>query len=460
MSDSYLDLIASKIGQARPRGLENVPSLHPGLFPHQRDVGEFLINRGSGAPFLDTGMGKTLVELEFARVMSEHTNKPAIIFTPLAVGPQMAREAARFGIEARPVKHQGEVGHGLNITNYERLHLFDRQAFGAIVLDESGILKSFSGKTTRALMDFAEPIAYRCAGTATPAPNDHMEIGQHSQFLGVMDSSEMLARWFIADQKNMGRYRLKGYAVKPFWSWVASWARCVSKPSDLGYSDEGFILPELKRIRHLVRADISQETGGLLMRLPDTSATAIHKEKRLTAAARAEAAVAPVLDEANEPWVIWVDTDYEAAEIMRRLPGAVEVHGRMKAEEKENILDAFSRGVERVLVTKPSIAGWGLNWQHCARTAFAGLSFSYESYYQAVRRFWRFGQQREVHCHIAMADTELSIWNTISRKAGDHESMKREMADAMRRATIERSIRQQYEAHKPATLPAWIRGAV
>jgi hypothetical protein len=459
MSDAYLDLIAAKVGQARPRGLQNIPDLHPDLFPHQHDVAGFLINQGSGAPFLDTGMGKTLVELEFGRVMMEHTNKPTLIFTPLAVGPQMVREASRFGIGARQVKNQGEVGPGLNITNYERLHLFDNREFGAVVLDESGILKSFSGKTTKALMNFASPIPYRCAGTATPAPNDHMEIGQHSQFLGVMDSSEMLARWFIADQKNMGRYRLKGHAVKPFWSWVASWSRCISRPSDLGYSDDGFILPELKRIRHLVRADISLETNGLLMRLPDTSATAIHKEKRLTASARADAAVTPVLAESSEPWVIWVDTDYEAAEIMKRVPSAIEVHGRMKADEKEDLLDAFSRGLERVLVTKPSIAGWGLNWQHCARTAFAGLSFSYEAYYQAVRRFWRFGQLREVHAHIAMADTELAIWNTISRKAGDHEAMKREMADAMRRATIERTTRHPYQAHTPAKLPAWIRGA-
>lgn len=255
MSDAYLDLIAAKVGQARPRGLQSIPDLHPDLFPHQHDVAGFLINQGSGAPFLDTGMGKTLVELEFGRVMMEHTNKPTLIFTPLAVGPQMVREASRFGIGARQVKNQGEVGPGLNITNYERLHLFDNREFGAVVLDESGILKSFSGKTTKALMNFASPIPYRCAGTATPAPNDHMEIGQHSQFLGVMDSSEMLARWFIADQKNMGRYRLKGHAVKPFWSWVASWSRCISRPSDLGYSDDGFVLPELKRIRHLVRAE-------------------------------------------------------------------------------------------------------------------------------------------------------------------------------------------------------------
>lgn len=456
----YMDLISRKVARAPQRGLRNIPDLHPDLFPHQTDTVAFCLEQGCAAPFLDTGLGKSFVELEFGRVVAEQSNKPVLLLTPLAVGPQLVREAQRFGIEARTVRSADDLGAGVNVTNYERLHLFRSDDLGGIVLDESSILKSFTGATTRRLMAFAANLPFRLAGTATPAPNDHMELGQHSQFLGVMDSSEMLARWFIADQRNMGRYRLKHYAVRPFWSWVASWARCVSKPSDLGHSDDGFDLPRLHRHKHMVRADVSQDTGGLLLRLPDTSATAIHREKRLTAPARAEEVAAVLATKPGEPWVVWVDTDYEAAEIMRRLPHAVEVHGRMSADDKEAQLDAFSRGEEQILVTKPSIAGYGLNWQHCAHTAFAGLSFSYESYYQAVRRFWRFGQTREVHVHVAMADTEASIWSAIQRKAGDHEAMKREMASAMKRAVERRTVKQAYEPTVPAALPAWITGDV
>lgn len=455
----YLDLIARKVARAERRGLRSIPDLHPSLFPHQRDVTAFLLEQGCGAAFLDTGMGKSFVELEFGRVVAEHTNKPVILFAPLAVGPQLAREAVRFGIPARVARFPAQVGDGVNVVNYERMHMFDAAAFGGVVLDESSILKSFGGATTRKLMEFAARAAFRLCGTATPAPNDHMELGQHSQFLGVMESCEMLARWFIADQRNMGRYRLKGYAIKPFWSWVASWARAASKPSDLGYPDDGFDLPPLSEVKHMIRADVSQDTGGLLLRLPDTSATAIHKEKRLTAAPRAEEVAAVLAAEPNEAWVVWVDTDYEAAEVMRRLPGAVEVHGRLDADEKEARLDAFTRGEERVLVTKPSIAGFGLNWQHCARTCFAGLSFSYESYYQALRRFWRFGQHRAVSAHVVMADTEAAIWSTIQRKAGDHAAMKREMAAAMKRAVEHRTVRHPYQPTMEADLPAWMEAA-
>lgn len=208
-TQQYLNLIARKAVTAPARGVERVPDLHPDLFPHQRDVTAFLLRQGCGAAFLDTGLGKSLVELEFGRVAGAATGKPVLLLTPLAVGPQLAREADRFGIEARVARHQDDVGAGINIANYERLHLFDASAFGGLVLDESSILKSFTGATTRKLMAFGRGLPFKLCGTATPAPNDHMEMGQHSQFLEVMDSSEMLARWFIADQRNMGRYRLK-----------------------------------------------------------------------------------------------------------------------------------------------------------------------------------------------------------------------------------------------------------
>jgi hypothetical protein len=457
---NYQDFLESKRIAAPAKGLSGrIPELHPDLFGYQRECTEFGLRAGNWAAFLDTGLGKSFIQLEWLRVLSEAANKPALMFAPLAVGPQHVREARRFGIEARTVRDQSGVGPGINIANYERLHLFDPSEFAALACDESSILKSFTGSTTSKLMEFGRQIPYRMAATATPAPNDHMELGQHCQFLGVMDSSEMLARWFIADQSEMGRYRLKGYAVKPFWSWVSSWARCLGKPSDLGFLNDGFDLPELRTELHIVDTDHSiGAEEGQLFRIVDTSATSIHKEKRLTSGDRADRVAEIVAREPDERWVIWCETDYDADAVTARIPHAIEVRGSMSADEKEVKLVAFSEGTERVLVTKPRIAGFGLNWQHCARTVFAGVSFSYESYYQAVRRFWRFGQHRPVHAHVVLAETERQIWQIVSRKAREHAAMKSEMVDAMRRESITHTVRADYCPTVPTKLPRWING--
>lgn len=457
LGKSYDELLREKEVRAPLEGLSTVPKLGSHLFPHQEATVDFLLRAGRGAGFLDTGLGKTAIELEYARVVVEQENRPVLMFAPAAVGPQHLREAQKFGIDAALARDQSDVKAArVYITNYERLHLFDRHAFAGMVLDESSIVKSFTGKTTRALTEFGQDMRWKLAATATPAPNDHMELGQHSKFMGVMDSSEMLARWFIADQSEMGRYRLKRHGIKPFWSWVASWARCVGKPSDLGFSDAGFDLPPLNVHQHIVDTDLTAGADGMLFRIPDTSATSIHKEKRLTAADRAAKIAELVRAEPGEAWMIWVETDYDADAIMALLPEAVEVRGSMKPEVKEERLDAFTRGELRVLVSKPSIAGFGLNWQHCARTAFVGLSFSYEMFYQAVRRFWRFGQTRPVECHIAMAETETAIWQTIQRKKSEHEMMKREMFDAMRREALIKHVKNAYQPRMEAQLPAWI----
>lgn len=454
---AYEDFLRSKEIRAQLSGMTRVPELSAHLFPHQRATVEFLLKAGRGAAFLDTGMGKTAVELEYGKRVVEHENKPVLMLAPLAVGKQHMREAERFGVETSIARDQSDVtGARIYITNYERLHLFDRHAFGGLILDESSIVKSYTGKTTRALMEFGQEVRWKLPATATPAPNDHMELGQHAQFLGVMDSSEMLARWFIADQSEMGRYRLKRHGIKPFWSWVASWARCVGKPSDLGFSDDGFQLPPLNIHQHVVETDMTAGAEGMLFRIPDTSATSIHKEKRLTANDRAAKIAELVRAEPNEPWMIWVETDYDADAITALLPEAVEVRGSMKPETKEERLDAFTQGSIRILVSKPSIAGFGLNWQHCARTAFVGLSFSYEMFYQAIRRFWRFGQRLPVECHIAMAETETAIWQTIQRKKADHETMKEEMFEAMRREVLVSQVKRAYSPTQAARLPAWM----
>lgn len=459
----YHELIAAKRVTVAPRGLANVPTLNAALKPHQEHVVDFALRQGCAAMFLDTGLGKTLSALDWGRVIVELTNKPVLMLAPLAVAAQHEREAVKFGIDAKAIREPSEMtGARIYITNYERLAKFDASVFAGVVLDESSILKSFGGKTTRLLIDTFKATPFKLACTATPAPNDHAELGQHSEFLGAMSQTQMLVRWFLHDSADTGNWRMKGHAVTDFWNWVSSWARCVSRPSDLGFSDDGYDLAPLNVTHHTVMADRSQDTGAekdgqaRLFRIPDTSATAIHGEKRRTVEARADAIAAQVLSEPGEPWVVWCDTDYEADALTARIPEGIEVRGSMSPEMKEDRLTAFSTGQARVIITKPSVAGFGLNWQHCARMGFVGLSFSYESYYQAIRRCWRFGQTRPVDVHIACADTEEAIWNVVSRKAGDHEGMKREMAAAMQRAALIVQEQALYQPTKPLQLPNWI----
>lgn len=470
MSDltAYRAACAAKRPQALLHGLTRTPELNSTLFDHQRHGVEFALRGGRDALFYDTGLGKTAMMLEWGRCVVEAENKPVLMLAPLAVSAQHVREADRMGIDAK-ISRFGAPPETprIVITNYERLDRFDPHDYAGVILDESSILKSFTGVTTRKLIDTFSQARFRLAGSATPAPNDHTELGQHSSFLGVMPSSEMLSRFFIADQANAGVYRLKKPAVRPFWDWVASWARCVSKPSDLGFSDDGFVLPPLDVQRHIIAADRSigageEKTGGQmrLFRIPDRSATAIHGEKRLTAKARA-AKVAEIVAGYPDgtPICIWVDTDYEAEAVREAVAGVVEVHGSMSPDRKEELLDGFSKGEVRIILTKPKIAGFGLNWQHCNITIFCGLSHSYESFYQAVRRFWRFGQKRPVTAHIVVADTEAEIVANVNRKGADHGRMKVEMSAAMARAVQSRQILETYHPDKPATLPAWLIGA-
>jgi superfamily II DNA or RNA helicase len=459
----YHELIARKSLAFQPRGMARVPELNGKLSPLQAHCVDFSARTGCAALFLDTGLGKTFSALEWGRLIVESENRPVLMLAPLAVAGQHHREAEKWGIDARAIREVEEIaGPRIYITNYERLARFADIDFAAVILDESSILKSFTGATTRALMARFARTPFRLSCTATPAPNDHMELGQQSQFLGVMDSSDMLSRWFFADQANMGRYRIKRPGVTDFWRWVASWGRCVSKPSDLGFSDEGYDLPPLEVIKHTVAADISIDPGverdgqARLFRIPDTSATSIHREKRLTVEARADQVAEVVGAEPSEPWLIWCDTDYEADALAARIPEALEVRGSMPPDVKEERLTAFATGAARILVTKPSIAGHGLNLQHCARMAFIGLSFSYEQYYQAVRRCHRFGQQRPVQVHVVGSDTEAAVWQVVSRKTGDHDAMKAAMTKAMAEAAAPNRGYVTYRPDVRASLPPFL----
>jgi len=459
MSVSYADFLAAKSPRSVKRGLSTMPAISQRLFPFQRHCVQFLLECGAGGAFLDTGLGKTLVQLEYLEHARNTGNGYGLILAPLAVVKQIFREGAKFGYPVRAIRDQSEAAPGINICNYDRLHLLNPQAFCAVTLDEAGILKSFSGKTTRTLIDAFADHRWKVPATATPAPNDHMELGQHSEFCGIMNSNEMLSRFFINDTANASQsWRLKRHGVEAFWDWMASWCRFAMLPSDLGGDDAGFILPGLHIHRH--RAAESAPVLGDLFGDAIVSATNLHQIKRETAQRRARIAVDLAMSQTGEPWVMWCDTDYEADEILAAIgdaPGVVEVRGSMKADSKEAALDAFSIGDARVLVTKPSVAGFGMNWQHCANTVFVGRSFSYETWYQAVRRFWRFGQQREVNVHLVVAEGEDSIARVIDRKAGSHAEMKAEMRGAMRRNDSRESARKvAYRPTHKGHLPSWI----
>jgi len=458
--NDYSAFLASKTIRASERGLAAVPDLAPHLFPFQRDCVDFLLRVGSGGLFLDTGLGKTAIELEWCRHAAEATNGCALILTPLAVAKQIEREGKRWGYDVRVIREQADAGLGINVCNYDRLGKLEPSAFGAVALDESSILKSFMGATSRALREAFAGHRFRLSATATPAPNDHMELGQHADFCGIMAPNEMLARWFVADQKEMGRYRLKHHGVEAFWNWMASWSRMASMPSDLGDSDDRFVLPPLEVTRHRVRALAADaKIGGLFGDLV-ISATDMHKVKRKTAAGRAARAVELIASDPQESWLVWCDTDYEAdalAAELHALPYSyAEVRGSHPVERKESAIAGFCEGSIQILVSKPSIMGWGLNFQHCARTIFVGRTFSYESWYQAVRRLWRFGQTRAVECHVLVAEGEDSIGRVIDRKAGDHDGMKREMREAMVRAMgLESKVKRAYDPQHDGRLPRW-----
>lgn len=459
MTDAYAAFLAAKKPRAIATGLAKVPALHGDLFDFQAACVDFCLRQGRAGLYLDTGLGKTFCQLEWSDKAMRSGNGWALILTPLAVARQMEREGQARGYDVRVIREQADARAGINICNYDRLDKIDVDAFGAVSLDEASILKNFTGKTTRALTAAFKDHRFKLAATATPAPNDHMELGQQAAFLSVMQANEMLSRFFINDASTASQqWRLKGHAEAAFWEWMASWSRMAQSPEDLGFDGARYVLPELRVIRHRAAFGEVRPMEGSLFAL-DVSATNMHDIKRQTVGARADAA-ARLVDTSAQPWVIWVDTDYEADAIARLLPDAVEVRGSMSIDEKEDNLVDFAEGRRRIIITKPSIAGMGSNWQHCARMIFLGRSFSYEAWYQAVRRCWRFGQTRAVEVHLIVAEGEDQIGRVIDRKAADHDRMKTAMAAAMRRATSNKQQRlADYQPKHKGRLPTWLRSA-
>lgn len=439
--------------------MPNRAGLHPWLFGWQADIVEWALRRGRAALFEECGLGKTVQQLEWGREIAAHTGRPTLILAPLAVNAQTVAEGEKIDLAVHSCRSQADVRDGVNVANYEMLEHFEPSRFGGIVLDESSLLKSYMGATKRRLVESFAHTDYRLCCTATPAPNDHMEIGNHSEFLGIMPSNEMISRWFINDTMNMGKYRLKGHAERSFWDWVATWAVSMRRPSDLGYPDDGFILPPLNLHQEVVDVDETEGASDALFRASAISATSLHTEMRLTCSERSHR-VAELVNDSSEAWVVWCNTNYEADALTALIPDAIEVRGDDSIAEKERRLTAFGAGQERVIITKPTIAGFGLNWQHCHNAAFVGLSYSFEQLYQAIRRIYRFGQLHPVHVHIVTAKTEGAIVRSIQDKMEAHQRLMDGMNSSRRKLCLTADLRLADSiGSEPIVLPAWLQAA-
>lgn len=456
---NYDNFVLTKTKRAQCIGFEPMPIRSP-LFDWQAHIVKWAVRKGRAALFEDCGLGKTAQQLEWADQVARKTNGSVLILTPLAVAHQTAHEAEKFGISARVAESESDIKNsGIYITNYEKLEKFNAQNFSGVVLDESSILKNFTGKMRQMLTSAFSETPYRLCCTATPSPNDYTEFGQHADFLGVCTPQQMLCTFFINDTFNTGDWRLKKHAEMEFWKWVASWAACVSRPSDIGYCDEGYILPNLNIQTSIVKVD---ETAGAqdgeLFRHATLSATTMHKEMRITSPARV-AKVAELVNASKDAWIVWCNTNDESEQLAKSIPDAVEVKGSDTAKQKEERLDAFTEGRARVIITKPGIAGYGLNWQHCSNVAFVGLSYSFEDFYQALRRSYRFGQKKQVNAFIVQASTEGAILKTVNKKIQQHKEMQEKMkiaAEAFRefenkeltmKTTIDTAYGEGWELH-------------
>jgi hypothetical protein len=456
--DAYQDFLARKRIVDPSTGLTGTIELPDFFKPHQRDITQWALRRGRAAIFAGTGLGKTLMELVWAREVARETRRPVLVFAPLAVSQQHGTEGRKFGISASVVTHAS--GNAIDITNYQKIDRFDLDGFGGVALDESSILKNVDGQTRARLIRDCARLPFRLAATATPAPNDFMELGNHAEFLGVMSYTDMLATFFVHDGGDTRSWRLKGHAEDEFWRWMASWAVMLRKPSDLGYSDEGYDLPPLTYHHHKVTSDFvpSIDTGTLFPMEARTLSERL-AARRESIGDRVAKAIA--LTPANGPFTWWCNLNDEADQLAKRIPDAVNLSGADSDDAKTRKLIDFSEGRIRVLITKPSIAGFGMNWQHCADTGFVGLNDSFEQIYQAIRRHWRFGQVQPVNAHFIAAEREGAVVANFRRKEADSErmaaAMVRHMAD-LSSQEVRGMLRDRpdYAPEKAMQIPQWM----
>jgi len=425
----YEDFVKSK------RRLEVATGHQPGdlnenLFDFQHAIVSWAVRRGRSAIFADTGLGKTLMQLSWADEVASHTGGIVLILAPLAVSEQTIEQGSTFGIDVRRVPHGGTPDDpGVWITNYERMDAIDFTELHGIVLDESSILKAHDGKTRQRIIDAAQGIPYRLSCTATPSPNDFEELGNQCEFLGVMTRTEMLATYFVNDTGDTGTWRLKGWGASKFWEWMGSWSVVLRSPADIGFDGSRYDLPPLEYFEHVVE---TEATGDDLFSRPAMGLAERRKAQRDSIEDRCKALADVVNSDTSEPWLIWCHLNDEAAMLAELIPGSVNVQGSDSPESKSKNLLGFAHGDVRVLISKPKIAGFGMNWQHCARMAFVGLDDSFEKFYQAVRRCYRFGQTRTVHVHMFTAENEGQILSNLKRKEVAHHEMSANMIEHMK----------------------------
>lgn len=438
----YSDFLDKKRIEDVPSGFDCNGSIGSYLFDFQKDIVRWALRRGRAAIFADCGMGKTIMQLEFAR----HIPGKVLILAPLAVATQTVKEGSKFGISVQYARSQEEVSERIVITNYEMLDHFNVTDFEAIILDESSILKSYDGKFRTQLIETCSKVLYRLACTATPAPNDYMELGNHAEFLGIMSRTEMLAMFFVHDGGETSKWRIKGHGQDAFWRWVCSWAVMIRKPSDLGYPDGDFKLPKLNLHEISVDAGYSKD---MLFPMPASTLQERISARRDSVQERA-LAVKEIIGDSKGPWLVWCNLNSESDLAEKLIEGAIQVKGSDSLEYKRDNLMAFSEGRLDVLVSKASIAGFGMNFQKCHKMIFFGLSDSYEEFYQAVRRCWRFGQKKEVDCYIVISKQEGAVLENIKRKEADADKMTTEMVKNMSSITKEniKSAKKEVSEYK------------
>ncbi len=433
MMDKYEEFLEKKRHSSHDEGF--TATYFPDIaFDFQRAIIERAVRKGRCAVFADTGLGKTLIEIAIAQNIVRHTNRRVLIMTPLAVAFQFILEAEKIGVDDIEYSRDGKFTKNIVICNYERLHYFDSKDFDAVICDESSILKNFEGATRNQITAFVKKIKYRYLATATPSPNDYIELGTSSEALGHLGYTDMLGRFFKNNQNNVvkigqvdkarlgAEWYLKPHAERSFWQWVASWSISIRKPSDLGFSDAGYDLPQLHEVPHVVENQIPLVVNGQprMFNEPALTFAELKAETRATLTERCERAAALALG--HDTSVYWVNLNDEG-KLMRQLdPTAVEIHGQMNIDKKEELLIAFSQGAIKKLITKTSITAFGLNWQHCNHTTYFP-TYSYEQYYQAIRRFWRFGQRRQVIVDLVLSDGQTRVMESLKAKKDKADSM-------------------------------------
>lgn len=459
---TYAEFLQSKQCKVVSSGFEKPrENMNQYMFGWQKDIVCWALKKGRAALFEDCGLGKTLQQLEWAQSVCNYTERPVLIVAPLAVAEQTRREGEKFGYQVSVCRTQNDVLDGINITNYEMLSHFDASKFTGVVLDESSILKNFTSKTRTQIIKMFHDTPYKLSCTATPSPNDYMELGNQAEFLGVMSRTEMLATYFIHDGSNTSKWRLKGHAEDRFWSWVAEWAVVLTSPADLGYSGEGYNLPQLNTVEHLVEPGTKAMDGNLTLFTKTAQTLSERREARRNSLdERCEEAAEIVKTDAGQ-WLVWCDLNDESSKLKSLIPGAVEIRGSDTPQDKADRLRGFTDGSIRVLVTKPSIAGFGLNWQGCHNMIFVGLSDSYEMMYQAIRRCYRFGQANTVNVHIVTSTAEGAVRENIERKERQRADMTAEMVwhtKEILRKEIRGTTRDviEYNPQVEMKIPAWL----